>query len=161
VLAAAGKASAGSAGYLPVIGPGALQFQAPVSVKPPFKLPPLDMSAPPSAAGSSNSAAALEAEAAWSELLSGLLLSGASAASAPAPSPQETAPSAPSSLGMLLSADAPDLIGTVPSAIITPQMLIQFFKPTGTNQPLPGLVTPVFTPPIPPALSSTAVYRSQ
>ena len=110
------------------------------------------------AAGSTNTAPTLEADAAWNDLFNGLFLAGASSDAAPMAPPKELVTSAP--LGTLLPADSSDLMGTLPSAIVTPQMLIQFFRPTGTNNLLPGLMTPVFAPPTPPGLSSTAVYRS-
>jgi hypothetical protein len=86
-----------------------------------------------------------------------------------APSPD----SAPAADTPVYGPPAPDAFGPPPpdptlsmpsaDAIVTPQMLVQFFKPVGSNCLGGAWSVPVFVPPNPPAQTrpSTATYRSQ
>lgn len=54
--------------------------------------------------------------------------------------------------------------GVSAPVVVTPQMLVHFFRPSGSNQVGAGLAVPVFIPPsAPPAMTkpSTATYRAQ
>lgn len=67
----------------------------------------------------------------------------------------------PGAIGVFPAPGTP--IGVPAPAVVTPQMLVQFFRPTGSNQ-LGGVwTTPLFIPPsVPsPTRSSTATYQSQ
>jgi len=143
--------------YLPVLGPLPLRVSFPAPPGPPPQLPPLAMSDPPPppeplpTSGMTNQAVATAAAPPVAPPADALSATGEFPIYGPPP------PEANSSLVF-----DPMLSGAAPAMIVTPQMLVQFFKPVGSNC-LGGVWTmPVFVPPDPPAQkSSTASYRSQ
>lgn len=88
---------------------------------------------------------------------------------APQPNPIPAEPDypmyGPPSLDSLGQTGPPGNAAVMPSqdGIVTPQMLVQYFKPVGSNYLGGAWSVPVFVPPTPPAPSrpSTATYRSQ
>lgn len=178
-LAAAAPVGAapGPTGYLPVVGPAPLRLTRRLPPPPPATLPPLLLTDPPIAerlsgqnpppAPTTNTTANLPPEAAN---VPPVLPTDAVLAGFPTPATQEpTAWSAdPASASEPLpwppSAQAPPTAGpTLSSAapIVTPQMLLQYFRPIGSNYVNGAWSIPVFVPPVPPpAPQSSATYRS-
>lgn len=129
--------------YLPVLGPTPLRIQTSNATPRMVMLPPLLMEDPPPQTNSENSKAT-EAGGAAATLVAATLTN-----------------SLPSSMESNALVRTPLLNINAGAGIITPQMLVQFFKPLGSNN-LGGLWSvPVFVPPSPPPpKSSTATYHS-
>lgn len=129
--------------YLPTLGPAPLRI---LPVKPfvtPAILPPLSMKDPVAApaAGDTNAANAGAASA-----------SAASSSLGPVPSPAGSPPSLLTEAGAAETSSGP---------IYTPQMLVQFFRPLGSNLVSGAWNVPVFVPPsVPASRPSSATYRS-
>lgn len=135
--------------YLTAIGPIPLRIRRPSVPGPVVVLPPLAMRDPvPSA------------EATRTNL------------TAEIPKPASTGPSGDPDMGGAeessstgLDASTTDSSGADArvTPIVTPSMLVQYFKPTGTNAPGAGFAVPVFVPATPPVStggrSSSATYR--
>ena len=134
--------------YLSVLGPAPLRIYSPLLPARVALLPPLAMFDPPplpvptSADSTTNQLVQLGPPAPPPPLAPGTY----------GPPPPEA------STSLVLD---PTLGGSPPDSIITPQMLVQFFKPAGSNS-LGGVWSvPAFVPPNPPATRpSTATYRS-
>ena len=137
--------------WLPAIGPAPMRFQAPDPISH-ATLPPLAMEDPPAGpplARTEPSAAATSHPA------------SATPPGSPLPAPPSTGP-APAPTAPNAQPGSPPLLAGPEAPIVTPQMLVQFFKPVGSNN-LGGVwSTPVFIPPNPPPTkSSTATYQSR
>lgn len=136
-------------GYLRALGPAPLRILSPDLQTPPVQLPPLAMFEPPPTP---------EPAVAVTNQSAGLL--AATPPTAPADDTPFYGPPAPDAYGQ----PPPDPTLAMPSAdgIITPQMLVQFFKPVGSNCLGGAWSVPVFVPPSPPTQTrpSTATYRS-
>ena len=166
---------AGIRSYLPTLGPSPLRLYSPAPPMHAAQLPPLAMTdPPPESAGASGG---LE------PAFQGPPLPPGFSYQSPAPAAPDTAGNPPVPPEPMGPAEPPPVgdgsavppVGAPggllaagfenapPGAIITPQMLVQFFKPTGSNYQGGGWSVPVFVPPSAPATTrpSTATYRSQ
>ena len=153
LLAGCCLAQSMDAAYLPGIGPAPLRFQIrPAFVATVSMLPPLQMLEPavPSEARDVNATVA------------SVDVDAPTTPTAPAPSPDTIQSSEAVAVTPPLQAPA-EPAPTVPAApVITPQMLIEFFKPVGrTNSAEAVVVSGAFLPPQPPPAptSSAATYR--
>lgn len=76
------------------------------------------------------------------------------------PAPFEPSSLGPTGAGSLLSGTNPE--DAVVTPIVTPSMLMQYFRPMGTNGFGAGVAFPVFVPPTAPvSRPSSATYRSE
>ena len=146
--------------YLSVLGPAPLRIHSPSLPSPTAQLPPLPMFDPPPPASSPDSATN---QAAKPPSGATPVLSAPTAPALPlllAPGPEVYGPPSPDEAAGLV---ADSTVGALPSApIVTPQMLVQFFKPLGSNCLGGTWSVPVFVPPSPPATKpSSATYQSQ
>ncbi len=167
---------ADSRGYLPKLGPAALRFQRPVELQTVrWMLPPLRMDDLPEIDRTNAAIASTNAPA-----------NGTNPAVARADGSTNTAPANTEPLGPHIPPELAALMAMINGAsagtnitqpamppppppvvvdhgpVITPQMLVQFFKPAqGTNTTTSVLVPGGFLPPQPPPPSSSATYKSQ
>lgn len=146
------KRTSSKGGYLQTLGPAPLRILSPDLQTPAVQLPPLAMSDPPPVPETADAATNLPAP---------LRASGPPADFVPADDIPFYGPPAPDALGQ----PPPDPTLSMPSSdvIITPQMLVQFFKPVGSNCIGGAWSVPVFVAPSPPTQTrpSTATYISQ
>jgi hypothetical protein len=168
VLAQAGVGG-GDVGYLPAVGPAALRFRSPEPPGGVPALPPLSLMESPvsdGVAGATNAAARPVGAGSGAEGGRGTAIAGSGAGvgrGEPVPQPVSVA-------GRKAEGVDPEWVvtpgggGTTP--LVTPQMLLQYFRPVGSNYVNGAWTVPVFVPPLPgpgtaatPAASS-AVYRS-
>lgn len=175
LVAAPVSAAPGSTGYLPVVGPAPLRLTRRLPPPASASLPPLLLTDPTTAERASGDDPApapdpttnLPTEAAS---VPPLLPTDAVLAGLPPTATQEltAGPADPASASEALpwppSVPAPLPAGpAAPSAapIVTPQMLLQYFRPIGSNYVNGAWSIPVFVPPVPPpAPQSSATYRS-
>lgn len=148
--------------YLPAVGPAPLRMQKAATSAPPASLPPLAMTDPPPRPAAELTSTNLSAN------LPAPPTGEPAPAVAPVPAPTAPAPiertPMPGNGGSpLLVEGGADDRGSGP--IVTPGMLVQYFKPVGSNLVAGTLGVPVFLPPTTPASSpvksSSATYRSQ
>lgn len=134
--------------YLPALGPAPLRIFSPLIPARVALLPPLAMFDPPP----------LPVPASPDSTTNQVVELGPPAPPPPlAPATYGPPPPEPSTSIVL----DPTLGGSPPDSIITPQMLVQFFKPVGSNCLGGAWSVPAFVPPNPPATRpSTATYRS-
>lgn len=162
VVVVSTAAWAAPTGYLPSIGPAPVRYQPPAPPANPGRLPPLAMTestnapayvAPPVTTISHSSKTASSSNVTSMTNAESLLVPPSLG---PVASEEETWSEAISN---------PFLVSPFSTApLVTPQMLLEFFKPGNTNNNFsPGFHVPVFIPPLPPssAPSSRAIYRSQ
>ena len=132
--------------YLPVLGPAPLRIQKSNAPLPTLVLPPLAMEDPPPvqpmASPTTNNP---------------VVKKGATSL----PTVKATADSAPPPLELVNPPGEPMFSFGTAAPIITPQMLVRFFKAVGSNHLGGAWSVPVFVPPSPPpSKSSTATYQS-
>ncbi len=135
--------------YLPVLGPAPLRVSFPPAVTRTAQLPPLAMFDPPP----------LPEPVPPDATTNQLVELGPPAPPPPPPAPTAYGPPPPEAATSLVF--DPALGAAPPEAIVTPQMLVQFFKPVGSNYLGGTWSVPMFVPPSPPATkSSTATYQT-
>jgi hypothetical protein len=168
------RAAAGPTGYLPVVGPSPLRLTRRLPPLPPPTLPPLFLADPPvaeqpagenpppvptptpTAPEAANRLPVLPTDATLAGFPPTAAQEGTASAADPAtvPEPVPWPPSvpAPPAAGPPLPPGSP---------LVTPQMLLQYFRPSGSNYLNGAWSIPVFVPPVPPPPPhSSATYRS-
>jgi hypothetical protein len=168
------RAAAGPTGYLPVVGPAPLRLVRRLPPPPIATLPPLFLIDPPVAeqpAGDNPPPVPTPPhnapEAAYSRPV---LPTDATLAGFPATAAQEGTASAADPATLPEPVPWPPSVPAPPTAgaplppvapLVTPQMLLQYFRPSGSNYLNGAWSIPVFVPPVPPPPpQSSATYRS-
>ena len=152
-LLGAGVTFAGSSGYLAKVGPVPLRFQTNISNDARVVLPPLrtdDSSSLPPASEEKDTSADPAIE---------------STATRPAVATENSSPVLVDPLNQVSTNSVPPASGinNETNAVISPQMLLRFFQPSGSGARAEAVVVvpPVFSPPRPVTpVSSSATYTS-
>jgi hypothetical protein len=165
------RPASGPGVYLPALGPAPLRILSPRLPGRTALLPPLAMFDPPAlpppsppAATSNLAAQALSpgptAPAGFTGPNGPVFMASSAAPNTSVAPPAPGYPPAPPDPAGAFELD-PSLGGAAPGPIVTPQMLVQFFKPVGSNCVSGAWSVPAFVPPNPPSpRPSTATYQT-